>query len=133
MIKTVESLVAEADDQVETMTVAQVEAESGDDLVLVDLRDIRELYREGKISNAVHAPRGMLEFWVDPASPYHREVFSSGKKLVFYCQVGWRSALATKTVQDMGLTNVAHLGGGYKAWVESGGDTEPVTPKPPKT
>lgn len=72
-----------------------------DDTVFVDLRDPRELEREGKVPNAFHAPRGMLEFWVDPSSPYHKEVFASGKRLVFYCQSGWRSALATKAVQDM--------------------------------
>ena len=95
-----------------------------DDTVFVDLRDLRELEREGKVPNAFHAPRGMLEFWVDPSSPYHKEVFASGKRLVFYCQSGWRSALSTKTVQDMGLENVCHIGEGYRGWKDSGAATE---------
>ena len=94
-----------------------------DDTVFVDLRDPRELEREGKVPNAFHAPRGMLEFWVDPSSPYHKEVFASGKRLVFYCQSGWRSALATKAVQDMGLERVCHIGDGYRGWKDSGADT----------
>ena len=97
-----------------------------DDALFVDLRDPRELQREGKIPNAFHAPRGMLEFWVDPSSPYHKEVFASGKKIVFYCQSGWRSALSTKTVQDMGLENVCHIGDGYRGWKDSGAATEEV-------
>ena len=84
-----------------------------------DLRDIRELWNSGTIPGSVHAPRGMLEFWVDPDSPYHRDVFSSGKKLVFFCAAGWRSALATKAVQDMGVGPVAHIGGGFGAWTEA--------------
>ena len=97
-----------------------------DDTVFVDLRDPRELEREGKVPNAFHAPRGMLEFWVDPSSPYHKDIFASGKRLVFYCQSGWRSALATKTVQDMGLERVAHIEDGYRSWVDSGAPTEEV-------
>ena len=90
-------LVAEAEAEVETIEVADALAlVDDDDTVIVDLRDIRELWNTGTIPGAVHAPRGMLEFWVDPESPYHREVFSSGKKLVFFCAAGWRSALATK-------------------------------------
>ena len=98
-----------------------------DNTLFVDLRDPRELQREGKIPNAFHAPRGMLEFWVDPSSPYHKEVFASGKKLVFYCQSGWRSALSTKTIQDMGLDNVCHIGDGYRGWKDSGAATEDLS------
>ena len=111
------ALIEAAEREIETLTVADAQALLDDpNVVFVDLRDVRELAREGKIPNAFHAPRGMLEFWVDPESPYHKDVFSSGKRLVFYCQSGWRSALATQTVQRMGLTNVCHIGGGFSAW-----------------
>ncbi len=129
--KGVGELVAAAEADIETMSVAQAKAVMEDDTVtIVDLRDVRELWREGKIPGAVHAPRGMLEFWVDPASPYHRDVFASGNKFVFYCASGLRSALATKAMQDMGLEPVAHIGGGFTAWVEAGFPTEEVKPKP---
>lgn len=128
MKKGYEQLVAEANAEIETVDVAAAMTMLSDDhVVFVDLRDIRELERDGKIPGAFHAPRGMLEFWVDPESPYHRDVFASGKKFLFYCGSGWRSALATKAVQDMGLAPVCHLGGGYKAWRESDGDTESVS------
>ena len=114
--------------EIETLDIEQAEALLEDDNTLfVDLRDPRELQREGKIPNAFHAPRGMLEFWVDPSSPYHKEVFASGKKLVFYCQSGWRSALSTKTEQDMGLDNVCHIGDGYRGWKDSGAATEDLS------
>ena len=128
--KGVKALVAAAEADIETMSVAEVKAaQEGGNATIVDLRDVRELWREGKIPGAVHAPRGMLEFWVDPASPYHRDVFASGNKFIFYCQSGWRSAVATKAVQDMGLEPVAHIGGGFTAWVEAGLPTEEVKPK----
>ncbi len=127
--KGVKELVAAAEAEIETVSVEQVRAAPDDTVTIVDLRDVRELWREGKIPGAVHAPRGMLEFWVDPASPYHRDVFASGNKFVFYCQSGWRSALAAKAVQDMGLAPVAHIGGGFAAWVEAGLPTEEVKPK----
>ena len=114
--------------EIETLDIEQAEALLEDENTLfVDLRDPRELQREGKIPNAFHAPRGMLEFWVDPSSPYHKEIFTSGKKLVFYCQSGWRSALSTKTVQDMGLENVCHIGEGYRGWKDSGAATEDLS------
>ena len=100
-----------------------------DAAILIDLRDVRELQKMGVVPQAFHAPRGMLEFWVDPESPYHRDVFSSGKKLVFFCAAGWRSALATKAVQDMGVSPVAHIGGGFTAWTEAAG---PVVEKQKK-
>ena len=118
-------LVAEAEAEIETIPVDEaVKLVGRDDTVIVDLRDIRELWKEGTVPGSVHAPRGMLEFWVDPDSPYHRDVFSSGKKLVFFCAAGWRSALATKAVKDMGLDNVAHIGGGFGAWKEANGPIE---------
>ena len=116
--------------EIETLDLEAAEGLLEDDnTVFVDLRDPRELEREGKVPNAFHAPRGMLEFWVDPSSPYHKDVFASGKKLVFYCQSGWRSALATKAVQDMGLEHVCHIGDGYRGWFDCGAPTEEVVPK----
>lgn len=96
------------------------------EIALIDLRDIRELERDGQIPGAVHCPRGMLEFWIDPESPYHKPIFSEPRRFVFYCASGWRSALSTKTAQDMGLAPVAHLGGGFKAWREAGFPVEAV-------
>ncbi len=89
--------------------------------IFVDIRDVRELARDGIIPGAFHAPRGMLEFWVDPESPYFKSIFKTEKQLILYCQSGWRSALATATLVDMGLTNVSHIEGGFTAWKEAGG------------
>ncbi len=125
--KTYRALIDEALGEIQSLDVDQAEACLDDEnYVFVDLRDPRELTREGKIPGAFHAPRSMLEFWVDPTSPYHKDIFSSGKQLIFYCQSGWRSALATKTVQDMGLERVAHIEDGYRSWVDSGAPTEEV-------
>ena len=133
MKKGYKQLVEEANAAVETIAVEQALALVGDESVtIVDIRDVRELWHEGKVPGAVHAPRGMLEFWVDPDSPYHRDVFASGKKFVFYCKSGWRSALATKQLQDMGLEPVAHIGGCFGAWVDAGGPIEKVEQKKPK-
>ena len=98
-------------------------------VTIVDIRDIRELQREGKVPGAIHAPRGMLEFWVDPDSPYHRELFSEEKKFIFYCASAWRSALATQTVQQMGMSNVCHMSGGFSAWKEAQQPIESVEKK----
>jgi rhodanese-related sulfurtransferase len=95
-----------------------------DDVVFVDLRDPHELEREGSIPGAVHCPRGMLEFWIDPASPYHKPVFAQDKTFVFFCGAGCRSALAAATAQDMGLKPIAHIEGGFTAWKEAGGPAE---------
>ncbi|RTL73307.1 MAG: rhodanese-like domain-containing protein [Hyphomicrobiales bacterium] len=100
-----------------------------DDVVLVDIRDPRELERDGKVPGAFHCTRGMLEFWIDPESPYYKPIFAEDKKFVFFCAGGMRSALAAKTAQDMGLKPVAHVIGGYKAWKEAGGPTEAYAPK----
>jgi rhodanese-related sulfurtransferase len=121
----IKELVAEANAEIETLTAAQAIVLMDDsDTVLVDLRDIRELEREGYIPQAFHAPRGMLEFWVDPESPYHKEIFGSGKRFVFFCAGGLRSALAAHTVQRMGLEPVCHIEGGFRAWKEAGGPVE---------
>ena len=128
--KGIKELVAAANEVVETISIDDaLKLAEDDNSLIVDLRDIRELYREGKIPGSTHAPRGMLEFWVDPDSPYHKEIFASGKRMVLHCASGWRSALAAKTLQDMGLDNVCHIGGGYQAWQEAGGSTEEVEKK----
>lgn len=128
--KSVKQLVDEADAQIETWDVATAIAHRDDaDVQLVDIRDVRELWREGGVPGALHVPRGMLEFWTDPESKYGKAAFQSGKRFVFFCAGGWRSALATKTVQDMGLAPVCHIRGGFKAWKEGGGPTVAVTPK----
>jgi rhodanese-related sulfurtransferase len=131
MLKTTHTdLLAQANAAIETLTPEQaLELHGDDNVVFVDIRDVRELQREGKIPDAFSATRGMLEFWIDPTSPYYKEVFGSGKRFVFYCQSGWRSALATKTVQDMGLAPVCHIEGGYRAWKDAGQPTEEVVKK----
>jgi rhodanese-related sulfurtransferase len=131
--KGIKALLAEAEAEIDNLSVEQAKALHGrDDVLFVDLRDVRELWREGTVPGSFHAPRGMLEFWVDPDSPYHKDVFAQGKRLVFFCQSGWRSALAAKTVQDMGLDKVAHIKGGFSAWKQSGAPVEAKSPPPPK-
>ncbi len=123
--KSSRQLVDEAMAQVRTYSVAQVRARLEDPAIqIVDIRDIREL-ADGTVVGAIHAPRGMLEFWVDPESKYHRPLFADeSREFVLFCGLGWRSALAAKALQDMGMTNVAHIEGGYTAWVGSGAPTE---------
>ena len=112
------ALVDDAMAQVTTYSVEQVAARLNDPKVqIVDIRDVRELEREGTVPGALLAPRGMLEFWVDPDSPYYKPVFGDeGKEFILFCGAGWRSALATQTLQNMGMTNVAHIDGGFGAW-----------------
>jgi rhodanese-related sulfurtransferase len=98
-------------------------------VTFVDLRDPRELEREGMIPGAFHCPRGMLEFWIDPQSPYAKPQFQSGDRFVFYCASGWRSALAARTAQEMGLAGVSHISDGFSGWKAAGGA---VTDKPRK-
>lgn len=105
---------------------------SDPNVVFVDIRDVRELEREGMITGAMHAPRGMLEFWVDPESPYFKPIFGEGKQLVLYCASAWRSALATETLQKMGVPHVSHLEGGFSAWKKSGLPIEAKTTKSAK-
>ena len=124
-MKRVKDMVAEANAMIETIPTADAIALLGDpDVTFVDIRDVRELQREGKVPGAFHAPRGMLEFWIDPESPYAKAEFLSGKRLVFYCASAWRSALATRTAQEMGLERVAHVEGGFAAWRKAGGAVE---------
>jgi rhodanese-related sulfurtransferase len=119
------TLLAEANAEVQTLATAEAIALYGrEDVVFVDLRDPRELDREGRMPGAFPCTRGMLEFWIDPESPYHKPIFAEDKRFVFFCAGGWRSALAAKTAQDMGLEKVAHVEGGFGAWKKAGGPSE---------
>ena len=124
------ALVDAAEREIETLAVEDaIKLAGGDDTVLVDLRDPRELQREGKVPGAFHCPRGMLEFWIDPESPYHKPVFAEEKRFIFFCAGGWRSALAARTAKEMRLENVAHIDGGFGAWKKAGGPAEPPKPR----
>jgi rhodanese-related sulfurtransferase len=126
-MKSAKDLVAQANSRVKTITAQDAMSLVSDaDTVFVDLRDTAELQRDGKIPGALHVNRGMLEFTLDPTLPYHNPVFSSGKKFLFYCASGGRSALAADTAQNMGLANVSHLGDGFKGWKEAGGAIEKI-------
>ncbi|NRA99157.1 MAG: rhodanese-like domain-containing protein [Rhodobacteraceae bacterium] len=124
-IKSVKEMVAEAKAGIETLTsdAAQAEVDQGK-AMFVDIRDPRELERDGKIPGAFHAPRGMLEFWIDPASPYHKPELLGDRRLILYCASAWRSALSAKTLKDMGLDTVAELDGGFSSWKKSGRPVE---------
>ena len=125
------ALVDAAMGEVETLPVAEaIKLHGRDDVVLVDIRDIRELQREGRVPGAFHCPRGMLEFWIDPESPYHKPAFAADKRYVFFCAAGLRSALAAQTAQRMGLKPVAHIEGGFGAWKNNGGPVDEPAVKP---
>ncbi|MCW5635814.1 MAG: rhodanese-like domain-containing protein [Rubrivivax sp.] len=135
--KTARQLVEEAMAEVRTLGVDEARALHAEGRALfVDLRDVRELEREGVIPGAVHAPRGLLEFWVDPDSPYFHQAFAGaadGRPLVLFCALGWRSALAAKSLQEMGLADVSHVDGGFSAWKAAGApvaDKAPPRPRP---
>ena len=120
--RSVLDLVAEADAAVARLPIAEgLEMLCRDDVLFIDIRDVREIAKTGRIKGARHVPRGMLEFWIDPESPYHKSFFAEDKTFVFYCAGAWRSALAAKTAQDMGLRAVTHLEGGIGAWIEENG------------
>jgi rhodanese-related sulfurtransferase len=122
-----QELIQQAMSEIETLPLDKArELLADSNVVFVDIRDIRELEREGMIPNALHAPRGMLEFWVDPDSPYYKPIFGEGKKLVLYCASAWRSALATQTLQSMGVPNICHMEGGFSAWKKA---QFPIIPK----
>ncbi len=127
----VSELVARANAQISTWAPLQaLKGQSAGQAILVDIRDIRELDREGRIQGAVHAPRGMLEFWFDPSSKYHREVFAdTDKTYVLFCAAGWRSALAAKALEDMGFENIAHVDGGFAALSTAGANVTPAKPQ----
>jgi len=121
------ALVESARREIEEIAPGDVVALHGrDDIAIIDVRDIRELKREGKIPGSVHCPRGMLEFWIDPESPYFKPIFGEDKRFIFHCALDWRSALATQTAQNMGLKPVAHIKGGFAGWKEAGGAVEDV-------
>ena len=120
-------LMAEAEAEVASVTAAEARDMLGrDDVVIVDIRDVRELHREGHIPGSFHAPRGMLEFWVDPESPYFKPIFGEDKTFVIHCASGWRSLLATQVLQRMGLKPVLNLKGGFAAWKDAGGPVDKV-------
>jgi rhodanese-related sulfurtransferase len=118
---TAAEMVAEAKGRVENLTADEAARElDGGDALLVDIREPGERAENGSIPGAVEAPRGMLEFWADPASPYHREEFEPGRRIILHCASGGRSALAAATLQDLGYDRVAHMDGGLKAWKDAG-------------
>ena len=128
--KGVKQLIAEAQKRSKGIAIEEAKARLGDaQTVFVDIRDVRELEREGMIPGAFHAPRGMLEFWVDPQSPYYKPVFAEDKTFILYCQADWRGVLAAATLGDMGMANVLHLEGGFGAWRKAGA---PTAEKPEK-
>lgn len=130
-VKKAWDMVEAAKKEIENLSADELAQEmAGDDApVIVDIRDNRELYAKGKIPGAVHAPRGMLEFWIDPESEYYRDVFEPSKRYVLYCAAGGRSALAAKTMKDMGYGNIAHLEPGFAGWEDAGQDIEDTKEK----
>ena len=125
MKKTVKELLADANKEVVAYDTAEaVKLLGRDDVQFIDVRDESELAVEGKIPGATHASRGMLEFYIDPQSAYHKKEFNSDKKLIFYCKSGGRSALAAQRAKEMGLQNIAHIAGGFNSWKEKGGPVE---------
>ena len=128
--KGIKQLIAEAEKHSKGISIEEAKKRlGGQKTVFVDIRDVRELEREGMIPGAFHAPRGMLEFWVDPESPYYKPVFTEDKTFILYCQADWRGTLAAATLADMGMMNVLHLEGGFGEWRKTGG---PTTAKPEK-
>jgi len=125
--KSAKMLVDEANTIVDTISVEEAQSKLDDNnYIFVDIRDFRELKREGKIPGAFSCPRGMLEFWIDPNSPYHKDIFNQNKTYIFYCASAWRSALAGKISIEMGLKPVLHLEGGFSAWKKSNAVIEEV-------
>ena len=121
-------LLAEANQRISNLKPEAVMARLSDpDVVIVDIRDVRELEREGRISGSFHAPRGMLEFWVDPESPYFKPVFGEDKTFILHCASGWRSALSSELLSRMGLGKVHNLEGGFSGWKAAGGPVEPYS------
>lgn len=128
--KSSKQLVQEASEKITSLAIEEAKNLLGNpDVQFVDIRDVRELERDGTIPGALHAPRGMLEFWVDPESPYFKPVFGEPKQFVFFCRSGWRSALTTATLQDMGMENIMDIAGGFGAWMEAGGEISQIDAK----
>jgi rhodanese-related sulfurtransferase len=129
----IKAMLDEANAQIETLSAAEaISAAQNADVILVDIRDPREIERDGRIPGAFSCTRGMLEFWIDPDSPYAKPVFQENKKFIFHCAGGMRSALAAKTAHDMGLRPVAHIAGGFAAWRDAGGPVENLEPRKAK-
>ena len=129
-IKSCFSLVEEAKQKIKSINFKNaMKLHNEGETIFIDLRDIRELEKNGKIKNAKHVPRGMLEFWIDPKSPYHRDYFNSENKFIFYCASGWRSSLSSKTALEMGLINVLNLKNGFDDWIKQKGPIEKITLK----
>ena len=132
-IKSALEMVDEANAAIECIDIDEAKKLMNDDNVLfVDIRDIRELWREGTIPGALSAPRGMLEFWMDPTCKYFKQDFAADRQLIFFCASAWRSALAVKGLQDMGFDHIAHLTGGFSAWKQAGLEIEKVEPRKKK-
>ena len=126
----IKAMIDEANTEIETISAADaIKIANDGNVVIVDIRDPREIERDGEIPGAFSCTRGMLEFWIDPESPYAKPVFQEDRKFIFHCAGGLRSALAAKTAQDMGLKPVAHIGGGFAAWRDAGGPVEKSEPK----
>lgn len=126
--RTVHDLVAEAKAEIEEVSAEQAQAEmTAGNAMLIDIRDIRERVEKGVIPGSVSAPRGMLEFWFDPESPYHQERYQPEGRYIFHCASGWRSALAAQVIQEIGFTNVAHLETGFTGWVDADLPVEDIT------
>ncbi len=125
-------MVAEAETQVTALSPVEVDEKlRQSSVLLVDLRDVRELKREGKIPDSLHVPRGMLEFWIDPESPYYNSEFDKAEEIILYCNKGWRSALAAQTLQSMGIEKVSHMQGGMERWQSEIGRIEQLAEKSP--
>ena len=127
-LKTIKQLVDEAMQVIKTIPAAEVKTmvENSKDVLLIDIRDVRELWKSGTIENAKHMPRGMLEFWLDPESPYYKEECKPELTKILFCASNWRSALATKALQEMGFDNVCHIKGGFQALVDAGFEVEKI-------
>lgn len=120
----------DANQSVKTYDISRaIELLKNDDVLFVDVRDKNELLEDGKIPGAIHASRGLLEFYIDPESPYHKAELASDKEIIFYCKSSGRSALAAQVAQEMGLQKVAHVGGGFVSWKQQGGPVEPFADK----
>ncbi len=125
IIKGIKDLIEDANKTVKTISVNETKLLLNNiHYVFVDIRDYREVLKEGKIPNAFSCPRGMLEFWIDPSSPYHKKIFNQKKTYIFYCASAWRSALAVKTAMEMGLNPVYHIKGGFTEWVKQNGKVD---------
>ena len=133
IVRGIKAMIDEANALVEVMSADDaIKAAQQPDVILIDIRDPREIERDGRIPGAFSCTRGMLEFWIDPESPYAKPIFQENKKFIFHCAGGMRSALAAKTAHDMGLKPVAHLAGGFAAWRDAGGPVEKIAPKKAK-